>query len=325
MSSDIVRAHLRAGELLLARAGARGALRTCRDPHERALLDALLARTELALGRPRGALDRARRAVDAWDHWETRLALGEAWVGAGEPGRARVVLREVLEAMGPPASRAVGLAASQVGTALAEASRAAGEPETGLAEATRAQWAAEAHVGPTAPEVAAALRVVGECQRLTGDPDGALVTLTRALDIAWAHGGATVAAVLDALGAAERTRGSPFLAVAHHREALERWEAVAGEDSGPVGGCLHALAQATHRTGDFLAAHAHMARALAITARTMGADHLDTHITAFELGRMEVDIGQMEEGFGRMEAARAVVRERLGRDHPVVLAMARWL
>ena len=68
-----------------------------------------------------------------------------------------------------------------------------------------------------------------------------------------------------------------------------------------------------------------MAQALRITVRNFGSDHVDSWISRFELGRFEVDTGDMEEGFQRMQEARTAVQAALGDAHPVVKAMDRWL
>ncbi|MCA9569295.1 MAG: tetratricopeptide repeat protein, partial [Myxococcales bacterium] len=134
-----------------------------------------------------------------------------------------------------------------------------------------------------------------------------------------------VAEALDAAGSLARRLGDPARAVVLHRRALELWTARLGPTAGPTGGCRYSLAQALHRTGDFLEALAAMQEAFLVTARTLGNDHLDTWITRFELGRMEVDVGELLDGFPRMEAARAEVARRLGDRHPVVRAMDRFL
>jgi hypothetical protein len=85
------------------------------------------------------------------------------------------------------------------------------------------------------------------------------------------------------------------------------------------------MAQALHRTGDFFGARQEMAEALRVTVRNFGPDHVDSWITRFELGRFEVDTGEVEEGFHRMQEARKVVTGHLGKQHPVVVAMDRWL
>lgn len=214
-----------------------------------------------------------------------------------------------------------------LGVALAEAHRSAGEPETGLAVAMRAVAFAEHAFGGGSSELAEALHAVGSCQHAAGHELQAREALVRALALRRELGAdhPDVAATLDALGLVERARNRPFDAVKRHREALAIWIGRLGEHAGPVGGCRHALAQALHRTGDFQGAREEMRQALLVTGRTFGANHVDTWIARFELGRFEVDCGQMEEGFQAMEAARTRVRELLGRDHPVAKAMDRWL
>ena len=68
-----------------------------------------------------------------------------------------------------------------------------------------------------------------------------------------------------------------------------------------------------------------MARAWETTRTRFGADHVDTWIASFELGRFRMDCGEVPEGLHAMERARARTAEILGREHPTVKAMDRWL
>jgi tetratricopeptide (TPR) repeat protein len=212
-------------------------------------------------------------------------------------------------------------------TALAEAHRAAGDPQEGLTVAGRAEALAAVQFGAGSLETAEALYAQGLCLHGAGQDERAEEVLRRVLAIREAQNPehTDVAATLDALGVALRALKKPFDAVALHRRALDLWTRHLGPTASPVGACRFSLAQALHRTGDFVAARTEMREAFTITERTLGPDHIDTWITRFELGRFEVDCGEMELGFPEMEAARKVVRERLGADHPVVKAMDRWL
>jgi tetratricopeptide (TPR) repeat protein len=325
MSADIVRQHFRNGDLRLALVAVNNALASATEP-EIAELWALAARANARLGDPRSALRAAEEATRRSGGWEAALALGEAWIGNAEPWRARSTLQEALErsreARPRPPEAEVWL-----GVALADACRAAGDPEAGIAAAIRAEtWAIE-HFGPTTFEVTEAMHAHGMCLHAAGRDERAREVLAKCLAIRRkldpTH--PDVAATLDALGLVERGRRNPFEAVKLHREALALWTSRLGEDAAPVGACRHSLAQALHRTGDFEGARREMAVAVLITGRAFGKDHVDTHIARFELGRFEVDCGQVEEGLRAMEDARAAVRERLGAEHPVVKSMDRWL
>jgi tetratricopeptide (TPR) repeat protein len=289
---------------------------------------ALQARALLRVGRPAEALLAAKEASAAWPHWEAVLAEGEALVAVGKAHPARALLDATLAAV-----RAIGddevAAGAEValGVALAEACRAGGDPESGIGFGTRALAFAGRFFGDRSHEAAEALHGLGVCHHAAGDHVKAIGALKRCLVIreAMGAGASDRASALDALGMAQRRRRQPFRAVASHRTALALWIEALGPRAGPVGACRHALAQALHSTGDFLAAHEQMASAYENTARTLGASHVDTWITAFELGRFEVDIGQVEEGLQRMMEARQHVADQLGTEHPAVVAMDRWL
>jgi tetratricopeptide (TPR) repeat protein len=249
------------------------------------------------------------------------LARAQAALALGHPGEARTRLTALTPALpeGDP------LAAHTVGLARCGILRALGEPEVGYGEALA--WLQRATDGDDPLAVEEALVMVGHCAWASDQNDAA----TGAFEQAWAlrrdrdAAPALQAEALDGLGLCARRDGRPFDAVEAHREALARWEAATGVDSGPASACLHRLAQALHHTGDFLAARETMARALLATAELLGREHVDTWITRFEMARYDVDCGDMEDGFPRMVRARAAVAEQLGAQHPVVRAMDRWL
>jgi tetratricopeptide (TPR) repeat protein len=343
MSADIVRSHFRSGEMQLARAAALSALETAAEA-ERGELYSLLARSHVRLGQPREALKTAEKASRLSTHWEAILSMGEALVAEGEPFRARAVLAEALEhardgrytwpltaTSAPEAAHAavsaIAVAELELLVALSDACRASGDPEEGLAFATRALGTAQATFGTASVEAAEAFHALGLCQHAAGQSARAIKSLKRAISLHRAHtpNHIDIAAALDALGAVARAQNHPFDAVKHHREALDIWRKCCGPRSGPEGACRQALAQALHRTGDFQGARAEMEEAFVITARTFGREHVDTFIARFELGRFELDCGQVEEGLKAMADARERVAEKLGSDHPTVKAMDRWL
>ncbi len=348
MAADVIRSHLRNGELTLAVAAARNALGSP-EKHEEAELWALLSRALCRVGEPREAAraaTEARRIAEQRPEatvsgsWEVALAHGEALLAQGQPFAARAVFTEAIEglrsrqrglvAVDEPLQdvlRAAAEAEVWLGVALAEACRASGHAEEGMAAATRALVHAERTFGRESVEAADALLALGGCRHAAGLEDAARTDLMRCLKIRRGkqEGHPDLAATLDLLGTVERNLGRPADAVKRHREALALWIARCGEHSGPVGSCRHSLAQALHRTGDFEGARTEMTDALLITTRAFGADHVDAHIARFELGRFEMDCGLIEEGLGRMEAARKATIAVLGVDHPVIKSMNRWL
>lgn len=283
-------------------------------------IEAVLARAYVRLGQPEEALEAATSASRGiHSHWVS-LALAEAELAAGEPGAARARLTELRSQIAdqPPLR-------DQVDLALATVLRASGEAEQGYGIAVAVLARAEDADDDVLTEEA--LIVVGHtgwASNLVLEAEGAF---ERALELRTARDAAPTlrAEALDGLGLCARHRGRPFDAVAHHRNARALWVEATGEDSGPVSACAHRLAQALHRTGDFEAARNEMSRALLATGATLGRDHVDTWITRFELARYEVDCGDPEHGLPRMLNARDEVAARLGRSHPVVLAMGRFL
>lgn len=315
-TAQIIRNHLAHGEWRLARAALAGALEEERTGE----LLALRARAEVRLGRPELALSLAEDARGmGYEAVEGLVAWTECLVAMGQAPVARAALSELGEL-----SDAEEI---PVRIALSEAHRAAGDPERGLGAASRALAFAERLRGGTHLETAEALHQLGVCLHGAGQAQAARTAVTRALAIRRVQAPDTplVALSLDALGRIRRKEGEPFEAVELHREALALWQRGTGSQASPVSACRHSLAQALHNTGDFLAARDEMAEAWLLTARTLGAGHVDTLITGFELGRFELDIGQVEEGLHRMQENRDQVADRLGREHPVVRAMDRWL
>jgi tetratricopeptide (TPR) repeat protein len=325
MSVDVIRTHLKNSEWRLAEIAATAAVEEEEDPKQKGLLLALLSRAKFRLGRPQRALECGERAAALTEHWEVSLSLGEAMLAVGDPLVARTLLRDAVDKLG----EALVNSEAEIGlcVALALAWRASGQPEVGLAVAGRGLALSRRLCGDGSIEAANSWYALGVCYHAAGQGSEAAVAIEKCLVIRQAElpGSTDVATALDARGAVLRQARQPFKAVAAHREALAIWLEKLGEFASSVGGCRHSLAQALHRTGDFMGARQEMAQALRITVRNFGPDHVDSWITRFELGRFEVDTGDMEEGFQRMEEARVEVRRRLGEQHPVVLAMDRWL
>jgi len=245
-------------------------------------------------------------------------------LAVGDPLVARTLLRDAVDNLGALVNSEAEI---NLSVALALAWRASGQPEVGLAVAGRGLALAQRLCGDSSIEAATAWYALGVCYHAAGQGSEAAVAIEKCLLIRQLKlpGSTDVAMALDARGAVLRQARKPFKAVAAHREALAIWLEKLGEFASSVAGCRHSLAQALHRTGDFMGAREEMAQALRITVRNFGPDHVDSWITRFELGRFEVDTGDMEEGFQRMEEARIQVRRRLGEEHPVVVTMNRWL
>lgn len=325
MSLDVIRSHLKNSEWRLAEIAAEADLKGERDPHRKGLLLALLSRAKFRLGHPQRAIELAEQAAALAEHWEVSLALGEATLAVGDPLVARTVLRGAMDSLSESLKNSD--AEWSLALALALAWRASGQPEAGVGLAARGLALARKIWGEGSLEAASGWYALGVCYHAAGKGKEASAAIDKCLGIRRKElsGSTDVALALDAKGAVLRQARKPFEAVAAHREALKLWLDKLGEHASAIAGCRHSLAQALHRTGDFLSAREEMAQALRITVRNYGPDHVDSWITRFELGRFEVDTGDMEEGFQRMETARGEVRRRLGAEHPVVVAMNRWL
>jgi tetratricopeptide (TPR) repeat protein len=325
VSVDVIRAHLKNSEWRLAEIAAEVSLEGEEDPHRKGLLLALLSRARFRLGRPQRALECGEQAAALTVHWEVSLALGEAMLAVGDPLVARTLLRDALDTLDEALTE--GEAAVSLYVALALAWRASGQPEVGVAKSGRGLALARRRFGEGSVEAATCWYALGVCYHAAGQGTAARNAIEKCLVIRRRElpGSTDVALALDAKGAVLRQGRKPFEAVTAHRAALAIWLEKLGEFASSVAGCRHSLAQALHRTGDFFSAREEMAQALRITVRAYGPDHVDSWITRFELGRFEVDTGDMEEGFQRMETARGEVRSRLGEEHPVVVAMNRWL
>ncbi|MCB9673923.1 MAG: tetratricopeptide repeat protein [Alphaproteobacteria bacterium] len=268
-----------------------------------------LVRARVALGRP----EAAREALVGLgrDTPHHRVAHALAALASGEPSRAKAIL---LDDSGD----------LLVLVTRSEVTRASGDPAVATQLAARARDAAE---GGDPRWVAIADLQLARCIADSGDLGVGRALAERAHAAFQEHGPGTVleAEALDVAGALARKDGDPLVAVAMHERALGIWLATCPAESALVAGCRYSLAQALHRADDFPRALTEMQSAFLATQQAFGPDHLDTWITRFELGRMEVDNGEMLDGFPRMEAARAEVAKRLGRQHPVVRAMDRLL
>ena len=134
-----------------------------------------------------------------------------------------------------------------------------------------------------------------------------------------------VAALLDGLGATLRRVGLAEEALDLHQRALPMHERAFGALHPAVAGNLHAQAQCQRRLGDFEGARQALEDALVVSTQVQGADHPDTLVTAFELGRLEVDCGLVAEGFERMSRAMSAALDQLGPNHPTARAMKAWM
>ncbi|MFK7930579.1 MAG: tetratricopeptide repeat protein [Myxococcota bacterium] len=284
-----------------------------------AWIEAVLARAYVRMGCPAEALEAATSAARAQTGSLITLALAESELASGEPGAARSKLQALLEEV---LSNDVKHEAT---LSLCTVLRASGEAEVGYGLACGALDRADVRNDELAAEEA--LIVVGHTAWASGLVLEAQGAFERALEERNERDAPPTlrAEALDGLGLCARHRTRPFDAVQHHRDALKLWIEGTGEKSGPVSACSHRLAQALHRTGDFEAAREEMSRSLLATGQTLGRDHVDTWITRFELARYEMDCGDPEHGLPRMVNARDEVARRLGRTHPVVVAMDRFL
>lgn len=237
----------------------------------------------------------------------------EVHLAKGEPSRARASLQSLVHDTSPARHR----------VALAEACIASGDPATALGQASRARLEAGDDVETAAWASVALATAADALGRHRPAAEAAMAAQTRFESLSPDHLG--IAVCLDLRGRIARHRLAPHEAVILHDQALQRWEKHLGDDAPNTGACHHARAQALHRTGDFTGARSAMSNALLITEGSLGTDHVDSWITRFELGRMALDCGDVAEGLQAMHKAADVVRERLGRDHPVVQSMQRYL
>lgn len=244
-----------------------------------------------------------------------RVGLALAALSQGHPSRARLLLE------GQPPTEP----ADSVLYALthAECSRAAGDAAAALQLAGRGTMDAAGLDPRWEP---AARLVLGRCLSTAGDLDLAAEVISQAVGgfRTLLPGTVALAEALDARAQVERQRNNPLGAVSLHREALELWLQL-GPATAPVANCSFQLAQAQHRTGDLEGALETMEAAFLATHTALGADHLDTWTTRFELGRLEVDAGDPFTGMPRMEAAHAEIVRRLGPQHPIVRSMRVYL
>ncbi len=69
----------------------------------------------------------------------------------------------------------------------------------------------------------------------------------------------------------------------------------------------------------------HFRRAVQLSAKTLGADHVWVEYLRFEMGRMQAEAGRRKEGRTMMKTAMDDLERRLGPSHPDVAAMRPWL
>ncbi len=267
-----------------------------------------------------GAVQTAESIDAPRDTPEQRAAYALVALATGHPSTAKARMVDVPTTDAP---LWVGLAASEVARGTGDAALAvqhAGRVRTvaeSLEDADR-RWATRADLQ------------LARCLADAGDPPAGRVLAERVVrelvpdDLDTLPDDAlslTFAEALDTAGALARKEHEPLAAIPMHRRARSIYERTVGPDSPLTAGCRYSLAHALHRAGDFHGALIEMQAAFLGTVRAFGPDHLDAWITRFELGRLEVDAGEMIDGFPRMAAAREEVAKRLGAQHPVVRAM----
>ena len=279
------------------------------DPHN-VQLRTRLVHLLVRLGDPEAA-DAAAGPLPESD--DATWVRAEVQLAKGEPSQARAALQALVHDTSPAIHR----------VALADACIATGDPATALGQAGRARLEAGSDVETAAWASVALATAADALGRSRPAEEAAVAAQDRFTSLSEDHLG--IAVCLDLRGRIARHRMAPHDAVKLHNKALQRWEKHLGEDAPNTGACHHARAQALHRTGDFTGARVAMTEALRITEGSLGADHVDSWISRFELGRMALDCGDVAEGLQAMHKAAGVVRLRLGKDHPVVQSMERYL
>lgn len=134
-----------------------------------------------------------------------------------------------------------------------------------------------------------------------------------------------VAEALDLWGRIQRHQKDPFGAVERHLKAQSIWRSDVSFYAAPLAANYHMLAQAKHRCGAFSEAREYMAESVHLTQQCLGATHVDTWISRFELARYTIDCGDLTQGFTALAKAREEVESRLGPNHPVVLSMSKFI
>jgi tetratricopeptide (TPR) repeat protein len=287
---------------------------------------ALLARAYFRLGQPERCAEAAGVAERTGAGPSVALAVAEAHLATGDPSRALRKIEALLETLDPAVDAEARAAWRDAAVTASAILRAAGEAERAYGLALRAVAEADpASDDPVALDEA--LVALGTAAWACGRGTEALRALERARDLRERRDADPVhrAEVLDALGDCVRAMGDAPAAVALHRAALALWSAAIGPTSANAAACLHRLAHALHRSGDFEAARDAMRESVLHTAEHLGRDHVDTWISRFELARYDIDCGDFTDGFARMARARAQVARRIGSGHPVVRAMDRYL
>jgi tetratricopeptide (TPR) repeat protein len=324
----LARRHRSAGEYDLARQCAVEAADAASSEEERAQALAEEARNLVRLGlAPRAQVVATLAAsLGAAPQAEVVAALAEALLAVGDLAAARTAAetaRQLAEAAHGPVSIQAALAIDGLAVVVA----AAGDAPGGLGLVMRALAVLE-QAGGAGQDRALLLHTLAELHHRAGQYEAALATWEETLELRTTLLGADhpeTLATMSGMALSLSRAGHPEAAVPLFRHVATQVEAQMGRDHPAVAACRHGLAQALHRIGQWPEARDQLTVALAISERCQGADHLDTWITRLELGRLEMDCGQVEEGLARMEAARAAVMERLGPDHPQVRAMNRWL
>jgi len=133
-----------------------------------------------------------------------------------------------------------------------------------------------------------------------------------------------IATNVDGLALSLRRLQQPQLALTLHQEALRIYQHSFATNHPAIAACYHGIAQCCHRLSQFEAARSNLNAALQISESLLGSDHPDTWISRFELGRIEVDCGELAQGIQRMEFARMRLAHLLGEKHPTILAMDKW-
>ncbi|MFT4976149.1 MAG: tetratricopeptide (TPR) repeat protein, partial [Myxococcota bacterium] len=262
------------------------------------------------------AAERGRRRLDTAESW---IVASEAEIASGQTKAALASAKTALaRAQTPTESGLARIAAASAQHVLGDGDQAVGLTRQALDDLEQGR----------PYDKALALHVLAESLHVAGRfPDAAeiwrqVLSLRREL-MAADH--PEIGATVHGMALTMRRLGLAKVAADLHEEALTIYTARLDDEHPAIAATRHGLAQALHRLGRPQEAREQLSRALEVSERRQGPDHPHTWITRFELGRIEVDCGDLASGYRRMEAARMRLTEQLGTEHPTVQAILRWM
>jgi CHAT domain-containing protein/Tfp pilus assembly protein PilF len=194
-----------------------------------------------------------------------------------------------------------------------------GRYRDGAVKAREAVTLREGALGPSNPEVAEALDILGRLLERSGEYAEGQKVLERALAIKEATLGpnaADVADTVEVLAMTLQQQGNLTGARPLYERALRIREDALGPEAPEVSGALNNLGWVQLDQGDLQGGRVSLERALKIREKTFGPNHIRTAQTLAHLGRAYRDLGEYDLARTAFERSIRIEERVLGPEHP---------